>query len=175
MVVYIGMILWGKTSRIIADLNVDELIKELNRAIADEWLAIAQYWYGSLAPEQTINPVVKDAIKEALDDEREHVNELADRILELGGIPLKNPEQWNQLAHCKYLEPPSELTNLKKFLQDAVEGEECAIKAYNEIAKMTFGKDYVTYQLITHILSEEAAHEEIFEDMLENLPCDFSK
>jgi len=165
----------GKTSRVIADLDVDELIKELNRAISDEWFAIVQYWYGSLAPEQSMNPVVRDVIKEALDDEREHANELADRILELGGIPVKNPDRWSQLAHCKYLEPPAELTDLKKFLQDALEGERCAMKAYNEIAKMTFGKDHVTYQLIVHILSEEAAHEEIFEDMLEKLPCVFSK
>ncbi|WP_309492844.1 ferritin-like domain-containing protein [Candidatus Hecatella orcuttiae] len=163
----------GKTSRVIADLDVDALIEELNRAIADEWLAIAQYWYGSLAPEQTMNPVVKEAIKKALDDEREHVNELAERILELGGTPLKNPDQWNQLAHCKYLEPPNKLTDLRKFLQDALKGEECAMKAYNEIAKLTFGKDHITYQLIVHILSEEAEHEEMFEDMLENLPCDF--
>lgn len=163
----------GKTSRTISDLNVKALIDELNRAIADEWLAIVQYWYGSLAPEQTMNPVVRDAIKKALEDEREHANELADRILELGGIPLKNPDQWNRMAHCKYLEPPSKLTDLRKFLQDALKGEECAMKAYNEIAKMTFGKDHVTYQLIVHILGEEAKHEAMFEDMLENLPCDF--
>ena len=165
----------GKTSRIIADVDVDKLIKELNRALADEWLAIVQYWFASIAPEQIMNPVVRDAIKETLEDEREHANELAERILELGGIPIRNPDQWNQVAHCKYIEPTSELTNLKQYLQDAYKGEQCAIKTYNEIAEMTFGKDHVTYQLIVHILSEEAGHEETFEDMLEDLPCTFSK
>jgi bacterioferritin len=165
----------GKTSRVIAGLDVDDLIKELNRALADEWLAIIQYWYGSIAPEQIMNPVVRDAIKKAFDDEKEHANELAERILELEGIPLKNPNKWNETAHCTYLEPPDSLTDLKKFLQDAIKGEECAMKAYNEIARMTFGKDHITYQLIVHILSEEAGHEEMFQDMLENLPCDFLK
>jgi len=165
----------GKTSTEIADLDVDSLVKELNRALADEWLAIYQYWYGSLAPEQTMSPIVMDAIKEALEDEKEHAEELAERILQLEALPIRNPSEWGKLAHCKYLEPPEDLTDLKKFLEDAVEGERCAMNAYNAIANMTFGKDHITYQLITHILSEEAEHEEMFQDLLENLPCIFAR
>ena len=165
----------GKISRKIADLNVDDLIKELNRALADEWLAIYQYWYASTVAEQIMAPVVMDAIKHALEDEKEHAQELAERILELEGIPIKNPNQWDQLAHCKYAQPPEGLTELKRFLADALEGERCAMNTYNDIAKMTFGKDHITYQLIVHILSEEAEHEELFEDLLTDLPCTFSK
>jgi bacterioferritin len=44
------------------------------------------------------------------------------------------------------------------------------MRAYNQITKMTFGKDHVTYQLVTHILPEEVQHEEMFEDLLESLP-----
>ncbi|WP_455284474.1 ferritin-like domain-containing protein [[Eubacterium] cellulosolvens] len=165
----------GKVSTEIADLNVKELVGELNRALADEWFAIYQYWYGSLAPEQIMSPVVMEAIKKALEDEKEHAEELASRILELEGLPIRNPNDWGKMAHCKYLEPPEDLTDLKRFLADALEGERCAMRAYNEIAKMTFGKDHVTYQLIAHILAEEAEHEEMFEDLLQNLPCTFSK
>jgi ferritin-like protein len=38
---------------------------------------------------------------------------------------------------------------------------------YNKISKKTLGKDNVTYQLVTHILSEEVSHEETFENLLE--------
>ncbi len=165
----------GKASSEIADLDVKELVKELNRAVADEWFAIYQYWYASLVPEQVMSPIVMDAIKKALEDEREHAEELASRILELEGLPIRNPNEWAKLAHCKYAEPPEDPTDLRRFLQDALEGERCAMRAYNQIAKMTFGKDHITYQHITHILAEEAEHEEIFEDLLENLPCTFSR
>lgn len=165
----------GKTSTEIADLDVSKLVQELNRALADEWLAIYQYWYGSIAPEQTMSPIVMDAIKEALEDEREHAEELAERILELEGLPIRNPNQWEKLAHCKYAEPPEDLTDLRSFLEDALEGERCAMKVYNAIAKTVFGKDHITYQLITHILAEEAGHEERFQDLLENLPCVFAR
>jgi bacterioferritin len=47
------------------------------------------------------------------------------------------------------------------------DAEAGAIDVYNKIAKKTFGKDNVTYQLVTHILSEEVEHEEIFENLLE--------
>ena len=36
---------------------------ELNRALADEWFAIYEYWYVSLAPEQIMSPIVMNAIK----------------------------------------------------------------------------------------------------------------
>ena len=165
----------GKVSTEIADLNVKDLVKELNRAVADEWFAIYQYWYASLAPEQIMSPIVMDAVKKALEDEREHAEEFASRILELEGLPVRNPSEWEKLAHCKYAEPPEDPTDLKRFLEDALEGERCAMRAYNQIAKMTFGKDHVTYQLITHILAEEAEHEEMFEDLLQNLPCNFAR
>ena len=40
-------------------------------------------------------------------------------------------------------------------------------EVYNKLARKTFGKDNVTYQLVTHILSEEVEHEEKFENLLE--------
>jgi bacterioferritin len=170
-----GVVVLGKGSTEIADLDVKELIKELNKAVADEWFAIYQYWYASLSAEQIMSPIVMDAIKKALEQEREHADEFASRILELEGLPIRNPNEWNNVAHCKYAEPPEDPTDLKRFLQDALDGERCAMRAYNQIAKMTFGKDHVTYQLVTHILAEEAEHEEMFEDLLENLPCTFSR
>ncbi|MEM4297238.1 MAG: hypothetical protein QW815_02585 [Nitrososphaerota archaeon] len=48
----------GKTGRKISRVDVNKLIEELNRALADEWLAIYQYWFASQAPEQIMNPVV---------------------------------------------------------------------------------------------------------------------
>ena len=47
------------------------------------------------------------------------------------------------------------------------EAEAGAIEVYSKLAKKTFGKDNVTYQLVSHILSEEVEHEEIFENLLE--------
>ena len=164
----------GKTSKKIIKIEANKLVGELNRALADEWFAIYQYWYASLAPEQIMSPVVMEVFEETLKDEREHAEELASRILELEGRPIDNPDQWEKLAHCKYATPPKDLTDLKRFLGDALKGEICAMETYNKIAEMTFGKDHVTYQLISHILSEEAKHEESFEDLLTNLPCTFS-
>lgn len=164
----------GKTSRKVARLDVDKLIEELNRALADEWLAIYQYWFASQAPEQIMSPVVRETFEDILKDEREHADELINRILELEGMPLRNPKQWQEVAHCTYYEPPEDLTDLKRFLVDALKAEQCAIEAYDKLAEMTFGKDHVTYQLITHILSEEVSHEETIQDMLEKLPCTFA-
>ena len=35
----------GKQARAIVDLSLKELVKDLNKAYADEWLAFYLYWY----------------------------------------------------------------------------------------------------------------------------------
>jgi ferritin-like protein len=59
-----------------------------------------------------MSPIVMDAIKKALEQEREHADELASRILELEGLPIRNPKEWDNLAHCKYIEPPEDPTHI---------------------------------------------------------------
>ena len=46
-----------------------------------------------------------------------------------------------------------------------MDAEGGAIEVYRKIAKKTFGKEDVVYQLVTHILSEEVTHEEMFENL----------
>ena len=46
------------------------------------------------------------------------------------------------------------------ILEDAVKGEQCAIKTYSELADITRGKDIVTYDIVSQILADEVEHEE---------------
>jgi ferritin-like protein len=126
----------GKTSRKNIKIEANMLAEELNRALADEWFAIYQHWFASLAPEQIMSLVVMEVFEETLKDEREHAEELASRILELKGRPIDNPNQWEKLAHYKYTTPPKDLTDLKRFLGDALKGAICAMETYNKIAEM---------------------------------------
>jgi len=40
----------GTLGRKIVDTNVEDLVKLLNKAFSDEWLAYYQYWIGSMIP-----------------------------------------------------------------------------------------------------------------------------
>ncbi|MGH7427557.1 MAG: ferritin-like domain-containing protein, partial [Candidatus Methylomirabilaceae bacterium] len=52
------------------------------------------------------------------------------------------------------------------MVADQIKAEAAAIQHYNNIAKMTFGKDPVTYSLITELLADEVGHEEFLENLL---------
>ena len=157
----------GKQARAIVDLSLKDLVKELNKAYADEWLAFYLYWYMA----QTVSGRAYEDIKEMLNkiakDELEHAGELADLITKLGDTPISNPMELEKNANSPYMAPPKNTADINRIIRIVTEAEASAIEVYNKIAKKTLGKDNVTYQLVTHILSEEVDHEETFENLLE--------
>ncbi len=157
----------GKQARAIVDLSLKELAKDLNKAYADEWLAFYLYWYMA----QTVSGRAYEDIKEMLEkiakDELEHAGELADLIIKLGDVPTANPMDLEKGANAPYMMPPKNTADINRIIRIVTEAEAAAIEVYNKIAKKTLGKDHNTYTLVTHILSEEIDHEEIFENLLE--------
>ena len=157
----------GKQARAIVDLSLKDLVKDLNKAYCDEWLAFYLYWYMA----QTVSGRAYEDIQEMLEklakDELEHAGELADLITKLGDVPTANPLDLEKSANAAYLMPPKNTADINRIIRIVAEAEAGAIEVYNKIAKKTLGKDNVTYQLVTHILSEEVNHEEIFENLLE--------
>jgi bacterioferritin len=157
----------GKQARAIVDLSLKDLVKDLNKAYADEWLAFYLYWYMA----QTVSGKGYEDMAEFLNkiakDELEHATELADLITKLGDVPIANPMELEKNANAPYLMPPKNTADYNRIIRIVTEAEAGAIEVYNKIAKKTFGKDNVTYQLVTHILSEEVSHEEMFENLME--------
>ena len=157
----------GKQARAIVDLSLKDLVKELNKAYADEWLAFYLYWYMA----QTVSGKVYEDMKEFLEklakDELEHATELADLISKLGGAPIANISDLEKNANMPYMMPPKNSADINRIIRIVTEAEAGAIDVYSKLAKKTLGKDHVTYQLVTHILSEEVEHEEMFENLLE--------
>ena len=143
---------------IIKGIEVEELIKLLNRAYADEWLAYYQYYI----EEKVVKGIMKDAaiaeLNQHAQDELRHADMVAQRILQLGGTPLLNPKEWFVHTNCGYEEPKD--FNVVAILEDAIKGEQCAIKTYSDIIEVTRNKDIVTYDIISQIIADEVEHEE---------------
>jgi len=143
---------------IVKGIEIDEVIRLLNKAYADEWLAYYQYYI----EEKVVTGIMKDAAVAELTqhaaDELRHADMVAQRILQLGGTPLLNPRQWFEESNCGYEEP--EDFDVVAILQDAIKGEQCAISTYSELAELTRNKDIVTYDIVSRILADEVEHEE---------------
>ena len=156
----------GKQARKIVGVNLEDLIKDLNKAYCDEWLAYYAYWYMAKSVSGCGYEDVEEFLEKIAKDEQEHAKELAERIQELGGEILSNPMELEKNANFPYPKPPKDLSDYDKIIKVVLEAEAGAIDVYNKIASKTFGKDHATYQLICHILEEEIKHEEMFENLL---------
>ncbi len=143
---------------IIKGIEVDEVIRLLNRAYADEWLAYYQYYIEEKVVTGIMSKSAVTELAEHAADELRHADMIANRIMQLGGTPLLNPKEWFTHTNCGYEEPKD--FDVVAILEDAIKGEQCAIKTYSEIVDLTRNKDIVTYDIVSQILADEVEHEE---------------
>lgn len=157
----------GTKAREILGLNADEVVKLLNRAYADEWLAYYQYWVGAKIARGMMRGVVVSELEEHANDELKHAGLLTERIIQLGGSPLLSPQELLKETNCGYDVPddPEVIT----LLRQNIKGEQCAIGVYKKIVDLTKDKDPITYKLAIEILEEEIGHEEDLESILEDI------
>ncbi|MBR2300130.1 MAG: ferritin [Alphaproteobacteria bacterium] len=157
----------GDMARRISKTDVNELIKILNEAYAEEWLAYYQYFLGAKLATGILRPSIVEEFEEHAKEEYAHASMLADRIIELGGTPVLNPDDFSKLAKCKYEAPLNEDTF--SLVKQNLDAERCAVGRYQGICDLTFGKDYETYRISEHILKEEIDHEQEMEDFLKDM------
>jgi bacterioferritin len=151
----------------IIELNVAELIGDLNRAYADEWLAA--YAYNYMGQVITGRPAAKHLAELLLDtskDELEHQQELAERIVSLGGKPLADVSKLIEASNAGYPTPPASEMDFEAVVNTVIKAERDAIEVYDRLAQKTHGADPITYNLVIHILTEEVEHEDEFEMLL---------
>lgn len=151
----------------IVDMNVKKLIELLNKAYADEWLAHYQYWIGAKIVKGPMRGVATRELEEHAKEEYEHAEMLAERIIQLGGTPLINPKAWYEETNCGYDDPLD--PNVKKIVEQNLEGERCAIDVYKDLLETIDEKDRITYNLILEILDDELEHEEDLQSILEDI------
>jgi len=156
----------GKQTKSIITLNIKFLIKELNKALADEFLAAYQYWIGAKILKGAFRSVIQKELEEHAKQEYEHAEKIANRIIQLDGTPITSPKEWYKLTNCGYIEPKD--FDSIEILKQNLEGERCAIKFYKSLLKKLKDKDEITYLMIADILKEEIEHECDLETILQD-------
>jgi bacterioferritin len=157
----------GTAGKKIVGMDVDMLVKELNKAFADEWLAYYQYWIGAKVAKGPMRDHIVMELEEHAAEELNHAMMLQARIIQLGGTPLLTPTDWTKWANCGYETPSDPYTEV--LLQQNIKGEQCAIGVYKRLIDMTMDTDPVTYNILVTILTDEVTHEEDLQAIMEDL------
>jgi len=157
----------GKEAIKVSSVDVKKLIKMLNAALSEEWLAYYQYWIGARLMEGPMRSEVEPELLVHANEELNHAVLVVNRIIQLGGTPVINPKDWEKLARCAYDEPSDPYIGV--ILEQNLKGERCAIQRYQEIADFTAGKDHSTHQMAVQILNDELEHENDIESWISDL------
>lgn len=163
----------GEMAQKISTVDREELLKVLNEAFAEEWLAYYQYWIGAQVIEGPLRPTIEEEFLEHAKEELEHAQLISDRIIQLGGTPLLSPSDWERHAKCRYEAPTDEF--IVSVLKQNHRSEQCAIARYQAICEMCKGKDIATFHMARHILDEELEHEHDIEDWMKDIELTYNK
>lgn len=144
-------------------VNVKELREKLIDAAAAEFTTY--YYYTILRMHLAGHEDYKEITEDARLEDRSHFELITPRIYELGGSIPKDIREFADRASCADAYLPDKPT-AANILEVLLEAERCAVRTWNEICDLTFGKDPRTYDMASRILQEEIEHEAWFIELL---------
>ena len=143
----------------------DTVIKLLNEALATEIVCVLRYkrhYY--MASGIHAQSVAAEFLQHA-NEEQGHADQLAERIVQLGGEPNLSPEGMLMRSHSEYVEGTSLVDMIKEYLV----AERIAIDSYREVINYLDTKDSTSRRMLEGILAVEEEHADDLVSLLEEM------
>jgi bacterioferritin len=141
----------------------DDIVKLLNDSLATELVCILRYKRHHYTAKGLASPAIAEEFLVHAQEETEHADMIAERIVQLGGEPDYSPSTLLQRSHADY----DESKDLKAMIRANLVAERVAIEAYTQMIRLIGDKDSTTRRIIEHILSQEQEHAEELSDWLD--------
>jgi bacterioferritin len=143
----------------------ETVVKLLNEALATEIICVLRYKrHYFMASGLHADPVAAEFLQHAT-EEQGHADELATRIVQLGGEPDFSPEGLATRSHAEYVEGDSLLDMIKEDLV----AERIAIDSYGEMIRYLGSDDPTTRRMLEGILAMEEEHADDLSSLLQGL------
>ncbi len=146
--------------------NREEIVRLLNQAMAAEGLAAYRYLYLSQWLSGHGAHEAGEVFSKTAAEENGHVSRLMERIIQLGGVPLASPSDWEKHSYAKYVPPPKDPAKVVEAMEQSIDAERQAIDFYNKLCEKVQHTDHVTYQLAAQLLADEVEDEHTLETFL---------
>jgi bacterioferritin len=141
----------------------DDIVKLLNDSLATELVCTLRYKRHHFTAKGMASPAIAQEFLVHANEETEHADMIAERIVQLGGEPDFNPKSLLERSHADY----DESLDLKAMIRSNLVAERVAIEAYTQTIRLIGDKDSTTRRIIEHILSQEQEHAEELSDWLD--------
>ncbi|HEV7500269.1 MAG TPA: ferritin-like domain-containing protein [Vicinamibacteria bacterium] len=143
----------------------ENVIRLLNEALATEIVCVLRYKRHYFMAHGIHSQAVAAEFQEHAGEEQQHADQIAERIVQLGGEPNFNPEGLTARSHAEYVEGDS----LVDMIKEDLVAERIAIESYSEMARYFGEKDPTTRRMIESILAMEEQHAEDLASLLTTL------
>ncbi|HLR06041.1 MAG TPA: ferritin-like domain-containing protein, partial [Pyrinomonadaceae bacterium] len=141
----------------------DTVVKLLNEALATEIVCVLRYKrHYFMATGIHAESVAAEFLQHAT-DEQGHADQIAQRIVQLGGEPNFSPEGLLTRSHAEYVEGET----LNEMIKEDLVAERIAIDSYREMINYLGNNDPTTRRMMEGILAMEEEHADDLVNLLE--------
>lgn len=143
----------------------ETVLKLLNDALATEIVCVLRYKrHYFMASGLHAQSVAQEFLQHA-NEEQTHADQLAQRIVQLGGAPNLSPEGMLSRSHSEYVEGGT----LLEMIREDLVAERVAIDSYREMIDYLGTNDSTTRRMLEGILAMEEEHAEDLATLLAEL------
>jgi bacterioferritin len=136
--------------------NRETVIKICNEALATEIVCVLRYKRHYFMADGINADSVAAEFLEHAGEEQAHADQIAERIVQLGGEPNLSPDGLAARSHSEYVEGKT----LTDMIKEDLIAERIAIDSYKEIIAYLGDKDPTTRRMFEQILAVEEEHAE---------------
>jgi bacterioferritin len=143
----------------------ETVLKLLNDALATEIVCVLRYKrHYFMASGMHAQSVAQEFLQHA-NEEQTHADQIAQRIVQLGGAPNLSPEGMLSRSHSEYVEGGT----LVEMIREDLVAERVAIDSYREMIDYLGTNDSTTRRMLEGILAMEEEHAEDLATLLAEL------
>jgi len=140
----------------------EDIIGLLNDSLATELVCVMRYKRHHFTAKGLSSPKIAEEFMVHALEETAHADEIAERIVQLGGEPDFSPARLLERSHADY----DDSTDLKAMIKANLIAERVAIEAYTQMIHLIGDKDSTTRRMLEGILSQEQEHADELSDWM---------
>jgi bacterioferritin len=139
-----------------------DIIALLNDSMATELVCVLRYRRHHFTARGLASPRIAEEFLVHAGEELAHADQLARRIVQLGGLPDFAPDTLARRSHAAY----DDYSDLKAMIKADLVAERVAIESYRQIIALVGTRDPSTRRMLEDILRDEERHAEELKDWL---------